>query len=108
MAELSYLRFTIRPERAADFEALLAQLVEEARRSRGLRWVETLRFMSEPQVYVVLSEWESAADMAAFEHHPLHVRAVVEHRPHFAAPMVIRRYRSAVTTEDVWAKLREL
>ncbi|MCX6022265.1 MAG: antibiotic biosynthesis monooxygenase [Chloroflexi bacterium] len=112
MASVSYLRFTIRPERAAAFEAALDEMAAVARQTPGLHWVEVSRFLADPHVYLVLSEWESDAHLDAFDRNPLHSRAIHEQRPSFAAPMVVRRFGSpaaaALTSDDVWAKIKGL
>ncbi|MBI4498568.1 MAG: antibiotic biosynthesis monooxygenase [Chloroflexi bacterium] len=94
VAVLSYLRFSVRPEYAAVFERDLEAAAQAARRAPGAAWVEVLRHPAGAHTYVVLSEWEDAARMQAWEQTPLHERMVLEHRPHFSAPAVIRRYRS--------------
>lgn len=94
MATLSYLRFSIRPEYSAEFERDLEAAAQAARRAPGVAWVELLRHPGGPHTYVVLSEWEDAAPMQDFEESSLHQRFVLEHEPHFASTMVIRRYRS--------------
>ncbi len=94
MAVLSYLRFSIRPEYAADFERGLEAAAQAARKAAGNNWVELLRHPAGPHTYVVLSEWQDTTQMQTFEDDRLHQRFVLEHQPHFNAGMVIRRYRS--------------
>ncbi len=59
MRVLSYLRMEIDPDRIDAYEVDLEEMIRLVRRTPGFLGVEAFRSRGEPNVYLVLSEWES-------------------------------------------------
>ena len=64
------LRLTVRAGREHDFEQAWAEIAAEVRRAPGNLRQALLREGSEPAVFVITSDWETAAAFRAFERSP--------------------------------------
>jgi len=73
MRVLSYLRMEIDPDRIDAYEEDLEEMIRLARKTPGLLGVEVFRARGEPNVYLVLSEWESHEAMRSFLMQERHV-----------------------------------
>jgi quinol monooxygenase YgiN len=66
MHVLSYLRMEIDRNRITAYEADLEEMMRLARKTPGLLGVGVFRARGDPNVYLVLSEWESHEAMRSF------------------------------------------
>lgn len=66
MRVLSYLRMEIDPGQIDAYEEDLEEMIQLARKTTGLLGVESFRARGEPNVYLVLSEWESHEAMRSW------------------------------------------
>src|SRR5215218_3795646 len=66
MRVLSYLRMEINPDQIDAYEEDLEEMIRLARKTPGLLGVESFRARNKPNVYLVLSEWESHEAMRFF------------------------------------------
>jgi heme-degrading monooxygenase HmoA len=73
MRVLSYLRMEIDPDRIDAYEEDLEEMMQLARETPGFLRVEVFRARDEPNVYLVLSEWESHEAMRSFLMQERHV-----------------------------------
>src|SRR5215207_5966886 len=73
MRVLSYLRMEINPDQIDAYEEDLEEMIRLARKTPGLLGVESFRARSKPNVYLVLSEWESHEAMRSFLMHERYV-----------------------------------
>jgi heme-degrading monooxygenase HmoA len=90
---LAYLRFVLRQEADAEaFERDLVAVRELAARQAGFRWSELGRDPWDGRRYVVVSEWDEVDQVRAFEHLPEHEEVMARWEPHYAEPLVHRRF----------------
>jgi heme-degrading monooxygenase HmoA len=90
---LSYLRFAI--EDGSDSEAFeddLDRMLELSREQPGFRWAEVARGLSDPTVYVIVSEWDEVEQVRAWEHHPEHEQVMDRWEGRYREPFVHRRF----------------
>ena len=73
MRVLSYLRMEINPDRIDAYEEDLEEMLRLARKTPGFLGVEVFRARGEPNVHLVLSEWESHEAMRSFLMQERHV-----------------------------------
>jgi len=73
MRVLSYLRMEIDPDQIDAYEEHLEEMIRLARKTPSLLGVESFRARSKPNVYLVLSEWESHEAMRSFLMHERYV-----------------------------------
>jgi len=66
MRVLSYLRMEIDPVQIEAYEEDLEEMIRLAQKTPGLLGVESFRARGEPNVYLVLSEWEGHEAMRSF------------------------------------------
>ena len=66
MRVLSYLRMEIDPDQIDAYEEHLEEMIRLARKTPSLLGVESFRARSKPNVYLVLSEWESHEAMRCY------------------------------------------
>ena len=93
MTILSYLRFALRPDADRDdFERDMAAMARLAQTQPGYRWAEMGPSMSDPTVYVVVSEWEDVEQVRAWEHVEEHAGIMQKWEPVYAEPLVHRRF----------------
>jgi quinol monooxygenase YgiN len=91
-----YARISIDPDRAAEFEAAVAQAAPLFRSSQGCTSMALMRIVEEPGVYMLIVDWERLEDhMTGFRESPAFPqwRALVS--PFFASPPVVVHGQSA-------------
>ena len=92
MAVLSYLRLAIEEEVLPEFQRDLGEMLRLARGRPGLQWAQLLGDGENPNVHVVLSQWEAVEDIRAWEHSPQHEAIMQKYDPHYAEEVIHRRY----------------
>jgi heme-degrading monooxygenase HmoA len=93
MTVLSYLRFALRPTAPRDgFERDMHAMLELARTQPGFQWAEMGATMTDPDVYVVVSEWDEVEQVRAWEHVEEHEGVMERWEPHYREPLLHRRF----------------
>lgn len=92
MAVLSYLRLAIKEEMLPDLQRDLEEMLRLARARPGFQWAQLLRDRENPAVHVVLSQWEAAEDIRAWEHSLQHEAIMQKYDSHYVEKVVHRRY----------------
>jgi heme-degrading monooxygenase HmoA len=92
MRVLSYLRMEIDPYQLEAYEEDLEEMVRMARETTGFLGVEVFRAHGEPNVYLVLSEWESHEAMRAFLMQKRHIEVIRGYKRGYGRGFERRRY----------------
>jgi heme-degrading monooxygenase HmoA len=92
MRVLSYLRMEIDPGQIAAYEEDLEEMLQLARKTPGLLGAESFRARGEPNVYLVLSEWESHEAMRSFLMQERHVEIIRGYKRGYGEGFERRRY----------------
>jgi heme-degrading monooxygenase HmoA len=92
MRVLSYLRMEMDPGQIEAYEEDLREMIELARKAPGFLGVEVFRARNEPNVYLVLSEWESHDAMRSFLMLPRHVEIIRGYKRSYGEGFERRRY----------------
>ncbi len=92
MRELSYLRMEIDPYQLEAYEEDLEKMIRMARGTPGFLGVEVFQAHAEPNVYLVLSEWESHAAMRSFLMEERHVEIIRGYKRGYGKGFERRRY----------------
>ena len=92
MRVLSYLRMEIDPDQIEAYENDLKEMIRMARRTPGFLGVEVFQGRGEPNVYLVLSEWESHEAMRSFLMLPHHVEIMRGYKRGYGESFERRRY----------------
>ena len=92
MRVLSYLRMEIDPDQIEAYEEDLEEMIRMARETPGFLGVEVFRAHAEPNVYLVLSEWESHEAMRAFLMQKRHIEIIREYKRGYGKGFERRRY----------------
>lgn len=93
MSILSYLRFALRPTAPREgFERDMHAMLELARTQPGFQWAEMGPTMTDPDVYVVVSEWDDVEQVRAWEHVEEHEGVMERWEPHYREPLLHRRF----------------
>jgi heme-degrading monooxygenase HmoA len=90
---LSYLRFALAD--AADwsaFEKDLDDMLALAISQPGFQWSEVTRSLTDPAVYVVVSEWDEVEQVRAWEHQPEHEEVIERWAQRYREDFVHRRF----------------
>jgi len=75
---------TIRPGTGPEFEAAFEQVSARVRGTPGCIRDELLRDETDPDAYVLLSEWDSREAFLAWENAPIHREMTTPMRPYWA------------------------
>jgi heme-degrading monooxygenase HmoA len=89
---LSYLQMEIDPGQIEAYEEDLEEMMRLARKTPGFLGVETFQARGEPNVYLVLSEWESHEAMRSFLMRPRHVEIIRGYKRGYGEGFERRRY----------------
>ena len=92
MQVLSYLRMEIDPDQIASYQRDLQEMLRLARQMPGFLEAEALQVRSEPNTYVVLSEWESHEAMRAFLMQKRHIEIIRGYKRGYGKGFERRRY----------------
>ena len=92
MRVLSYLRMEIDPDQIEAYEEDLEEMIRMARETQGFLGVEVFRAHAEPNVYLVLSEWESHEAMRIFLMEERHVEIIRAYKRGYGEGFERRRY----------------
>jgi heme-degrading monooxygenase HmoA len=92
MRVLSYLRMEIDPDQIEAYEEDLEEMIGMARETPGFLGVEVFRARGEPNVYLVLSEWESHEAMRSFLMWERHVEIIRGYKRGYGEGFERRRY----------------
>ena len=93
MSILSYLKFSLAPDADRQaFERDMHAMFELAASQPGYRWAEMGPSMTDPQVYLVVSEWDDVEQVRAWEHIEEHEGVMEKWEPAYAEPLVHRRF----------------
>jgi heme-degrading monooxygenase HmoA len=89
---MSYLRMEIDPDQIDAYENDLEEMMQRARKTPGFLGVEVCQARGEPNVYLVLSEWESHEAMRSFLMLPRHVEIIRGYKRGYGEGFERRRY----------------
>jgi len=92
MRVLSYLRMEINPDQIDAYEEDLEEMIRLARKTPGLLGVESFRARNKPNVYLVLSEWESHEAMRFFLMQERHMEIIRGYKRGYGEGFERRRY----------------
>ena len=92
MRVLSYLRMEIDPDQIASYQRDLEEMLRLARQMPGFLEAEALQVRSEPNTYVVLSEWEGHEAMRAFLMQKRHIEIIRGYKRSYGKGFERRRY----------------
>ncbi len=92
MRVLSYLRMEIDPDQIEAYENDLKEMIRMARRTPDFLAVEVFQGRGEPNVYLVLSEWESHEAMRSFLMLPRYVEIMRGYKRGYGESFERRRY----------------
>jgi heme-degrading monooxygenase HmoA len=93
MSVLSYLRFALSPEAdRRDFERDLQAMLELAGRQPGFQWAEMAPSLTDPAVYIVVSEWDEVERVRAWEHEEEHTGVMEKWEPRYREALLHRRF----------------
>jgi heme-degrading monooxygenase HmoA len=92
MRVLRYLRMEIDPGQIAAYEEDLEEMLQLARKTPGLLGAESFRARGEPNVYLVLNEWESYEAIRSFLMLPRHVEIIRGYKRGYGEGFERRRY----------------
>ncbi len=85
----------IRPGEQAAFEAAFAEVTRKVKGTAGHIRDELLHETSEPDSYILLSEWESKEAFLAWEDAPIHKQTTTPMRPYWAGRVERKIYEVA-------------
>jgi heme-degrading monooxygenase HmoA len=90
---LSYLRFSLTQEAdRGDFEKDMRAMLELARHQEGFRWAEMGPSLTDPSVYLVVSEWDEVGQVRAWEHEEEHSGVMEKWEPLYREPLFHQRF----------------
>ena len=93
MSILSYLKFALAEGTdREDFERDMHSMLALARSQPGYQWSEMGPSMTDPHVYLVVSEWDDVEQVRAWEHHEEHTGVIEKWDPHYREPLLHRRF----------------
>jgi heme-degrading monooxygenase HmoA len=92
MRVLSYLRMEINSDQIEAYEEDLEEMIRMARKTPGFLGVEVFRGRGEPNVYLVLSEWESHKAMRSFLMQERHMEIIRGYKRGYGESFERRRY----------------
>src|SRR5215216_3018586 len=92
MRVLSYLRMEIDPGQIEAYEEDLQEMVGLATNTPGFLGMEVFQVHGEPNVYLLLSEWESHEAMRSFLMLPRHVEIIRGYKRGYGEGFERRRY----------------
>ena len=92
MRVLSYLRMEIDPYQLEAYEKDLEEMIRMARETTGFLGMEVFQAHVEPNVYLVLSEWESHEAMRSFLMEERHVEIIRAYKRAYGVGFERRRY----------------
>ena len=92
MRVLSYLRMEIDPVQIVAYDEDLEEMIRLAQKTPGLLGVESFRARNKPNVYLVLSEWESHEAMRFFLMQERHMEIIRGYKRGYGEGFERRRY----------------
>jgi heme-degrading monooxygenase HmoA len=93
MSILSYLKFSLAPDTDREaFERDMHAMFELAASQPGYQWAEMGPSMTDPHVYLVVSEWDDVEQVRAWEHHEEHTGVIERWEPHYREALLHRRF----------------
>ena len=93
MSVVSYLRFSLAPGfDREDFERDMHAMLALATGQPGYQWAEMGPSMTDPSVYLVVSEWDAVDQIRAWEHEEEHSGVMDKWLPCYREPLVHRRF----------------
>ena len=85
----------IKPGEQAAFEAAFAEVTRKVKGTPGHIRDELLHETSDPEAYILLSEWESKDAFLAWEDAPIHKQTTTPMRPYWAGSVERKIYEVA-------------
>jgi heme-degrading monooxygenase HmoA len=90
---LSYLRFALGPGAdRQDFERDMHIVLKLAQDQLGFQWAEVGTSLNDPEVYVVVSEWDEIEHVRAWEHVEEHEGIMQKWESSYREPFLHRRF----------------
>ena len=86
------VKVTARPDKAAEMRAVVIKLAADSRGEDGCIRYDVLQNTAEPQMFVLVEEWASNADLDAHNLTPHVHEAIMKATPLAAAPLDVGRY----------------
>jgi len=86
------VKIVARPDAAADMATIVRRLCTESRKEAGCLQYNVLENLSEPNVFVLSEEWESAAHLDAHNRTAHFHEAVAKAQPLLAKDLDVARY----------------
>jgi heme-degrading monooxygenase HmoA len=74
------------------FEALITQVSQRIKGTKGYIRDELLRDANDPAAYIMMSEWSSSADFLQWEQAPIHKQNTSPLRAYWSADAVFKTY----------------
>jgi heme-degrading monooxygenase HmoA len=93
MTILSYLRFSLVPGAdREDFEHDLHAMLRLAAGRPGYRWADMGPSLTDPSIYLVVSEWDDVEQVRAWEHEEEHTGVMQKWEPRYREPLLHQRW----------------
>lgn len=92
---------TIKPGTQEAFEAAFAKVTQQVKGTKGHMRDELIKDTTNPDAYILLSEWESQEAFLAWEDAPIHKETTTPMRPYWAGGVERKIYTMAYRLDSV-------